>query len=106
MKSGLTVTNPSSMIQSTSHNDGAAQAKALAAAAAAAPLRPASARDRLSTDSADRLHALLRAEPEVRADVVARGRALAADSAYPSPETVRGIAAQLLASPDPADDAG
>ena len=106
MKSGLTVTNPPSMIQSTSHNDGAAQARAQAAAAAAAPLRPASPRDRISTHGADRLHALLRAEPEVRPGMVERGRALAADSAYPSPEIVRGIAAQLLASPDPADDAG
>ncbi len=105
MKSGLTVIHPSSMIQSTSHNDPAAQAKALASAGAAAPLHAPAKRDKFSSAGIDQLKALLRSEPEVRPEVVERGRALATDPAYPSSAIIGRISAQILASPDPASDA-
>jgi hypothetical protein len=35
---------------------------------------------------------------------VERGRALAADPAYPSPEIIKRISEQIVRSPDPADE--
>ena len=103
MKSGLTVTNPPSMIQSTSPSDAAGRAKALQALETQASVRSPVKSDRLSTTGIDHLRAALKAQPEVRPEVVARGRQLAADPAYPSADIIRHISAQIVGSPDLAD---
>jgi hypothetical protein len=46
------------------------------------------------------LKSALQAQPEVRPDVVARGKALAADPSYPSPEILRRVGEAILRSPD------
>jgi hypothetical protein len=101
MKTGLTVTNPPSMIQSTSLSSAAGRAQALqqAAAASASVSNPVNT-DRFSTTGIDQLRAALKATPEVRPEVVARGQALAADPAYPSPAIIRHVSAKIVDSPD------
>jgi hypothetical protein len=103
MKTGLTVTTPSSMIQPTSPSDAAGRAKALQAAATRTSLPSNATSDRLSTAGIDQLRAALKAQPEIRPEAVERGRALAADPAYPSPDIIRHISAQIVGSPDLAD---
>ncbi len=67
--------------------------------------RPAfSASDSLSTASAQLLRAKLSSEPEIRPDVVARGRALAADPSYPSATIIGAVASKIVLSSDPSDD--
>jgi hypothetical protein len=61
--------------------------------------------DRFSPEHTAALKAALQAQPEVRPEVVARARALAADPAYPSPEILRHVGATILQSPDPLDPA-
>jgi len=100
MKTGLTVTNPSSMIQPTSPSDAAGRAKAVQSVESQASAHSQIKGDRLSTSGVDHLRAALKAQPEVRPEVVQRGRALAADPGYPSPEIIRHISAQILGSPD------
>jgi hypothetical protein len=104
MKSGLTVTHPPSMIQSTSNSDAAGRTQALAAAEAQSALHAPMKRDRLSTAGADYLRAALQAQPEIRPEVVERGRALAADPTYPTPEIIQRISEKIVRSPDPADE--
>ncbi len=88
------------MISSTSSSSGAPRPE-LNLASGAAAARPLGLQpDRLSTDSAATLRAQLAAQPEVRPDVVARARVLAADPNYPSATVIQKIAAQILASPD------
>ena len=103
MKSGLTVTNPPSMIQSTSSSDAAGRAKALQALEHRTVTLPAVKGDRLSTAGIDQLRAALKAQPEVRPEVVQRGRSLAADPGYPSAAIIRHISAQIVRSPDLAE---
>ena len=57
-------------------------------------------RERLSTDQSQALRAALARTPEVRSEVVARGRALAADPAYPSPEIIGRLSALIVRSDD------
>lgn len=56
--------------------------------------------DRFSAQHSEALRAALAAQPEVRPEVVARGKLLAADPSYPSPEILRRIGAAILRSPD------
>lgn len=67
------------------------------------PVRPSS--DRFSAANSTALHASLAAQPEIRPEIVARGRALAADPSYPSPEVLRQIGVALLRAPDLSEDA-
>lgn len=60
--------------------------------------------DRVSIESATLLRAELDREPEVRPEVVARARALAADPNYPPVEALRKLAGQILGSPDLSED--
>jgi len=106
MKTGLTVTNPPSMIQSTSPSDAAGRVNALQAATARTGVRSTVKGDRLSTAGIDQLRAALKAQPEIRPEVVERGRTLAADPAYPSPEIIRHISAQFVDSPDLSESLG
>ena len=92
------------MISSASPSDRTSRADALTASGPAVP-RPFAVRpDRISTESAAFLRAELTRQPEIRPDVVARGRLLAADPAYPPARTVRLIAQSILAAPDLSDD--
>jgi len=88
------------MISSASSPDRTPRAEALAATGPAAP-RPFGTRpDRISTESAAFLRAELVRQPEIRPEVVARARALAADPAYPPARVINLIAQRLLAAPD------
>jgi hypothetical protein len=60
--------------------------------------------DQISTQSATSLRTALANQPEVRPEVVARARALAADPGYPSVSIMKSVASQVLASPDLSDD--
>lgn len=66
--------------------------------------RAVNAGDSLSTANAEMLKAKLSSEPEVRPDVVARGRALAADPSYPSMQIIGEVARKIVQSPDPSED--
>ena len=63
------------------------------------------AADRFSPENTAALKAALHGQPEVRPEVVARGRALAADPAWPTPEILRSVGSAILASADPLDQA-
>ncbi|MDD2763124.1 MAG: hypothetical protein PHE83_04000 [Opitutaceae bacterium] len=91
------------MIRSTTHSDAAGRAQALAAEVRFVPAAAAK-RDHLSTVGADHLRTALQAHPEVRPEIVERGRALAADPTYPTPEIVGHLSRLILTSPDLADD--
>ncbi len=93
------------MIESTSSSDRAARASALSAdAQKPAAVRTQSGRDSLSTDKAAQLRAALDNVPEVRPEVVARGKALAADPSYPSAAIMQSVAGQIVNSPDLTED--
>ncbi len=88
------------MISSTSSTDRTVRPE-LVASAGPAGSRPAAPRpDRISTENAVFLHAELERQPEVRPEVVARAKELAADPHYPSFEILKNVAGQILASPD------
>ena len=60
--------------------------------------------DLISTARAKFLRAELKRQPEIRPEVVARARALAADPNYPSMAAMRKVAEQILMSPDLSED--
>lgn len=91
------------MIQSTSPFDRTARPDLVPAAGQAARGKTTRA-DQLSTDSAAALRASLVQNPEIRPEVVARARALAADPAYPSVAIMRRVAQQIVAAPDLSED--
>lgn len=57
-------------------------------------------RERLSTDQSQALRAALSRTPEIRPEVVARGKALAADSTYPSSAIINRLSAMMVRSED------
>jgi hypothetical protein len=99
----LTVPNPKPMIQSMSNSDRVLRADATAVTPSKAPFKTKT-NDRLSTENTSRLRAALAQQPEIRPEVVERGRALAADPSYPSPEIIRKISAMIVQSPDLSED--
>ena len=60
--------------------------------------------DKLSIENAALLRAELTRQPEIRADVVERARALAADPNYPSTQVLQQVGRAILNSPDLSDD--
>ncbi len=60
--------------------------------------------DQISTESAAFLRAELKRQPEVRAEVIERARALANDPSYPNLEVLRAVAAHIYAAPDLSED--
>ncbi len=60
--------------------------------------------DKISTEQAAFLKTALERQPAVRPEVVARARALAADSNYPPAAVLRKVAEQILAAPDLTED--
>ena len=61
--------------------------------------------DRFSPENTTALKEALQSQPEIRAEVVARARALAADPSYPSPAILRQVGAAILGSPDLSEQA-
>jgi len=93
------------MIDSTSPSDRAARASATTAdlqKPAAARIQPAF--DSLSTDKTTQLQDALQQVPEIRPEVVARGKALAADPGYPSASIIASVAGMIVNSPDLSED--
>ncbi len=72
---------------------------------AKAPQAGGPAADSFSPENTAALKSALQDQPAIRPEVVARGRALAADSSWPTPEILRSVGSTLLASPDPLDQA-
>lgn len=66
-----------------------------------APSRPI---DQVHIDKASALRANLQEVPEIRAEVVERARALAADPSYPSDKIIRQISRAIVNSPDLSED--
>lgn len=60
--------------------------------------------DRFSTEQSTQLREALAAQPEVRPEVVERGRALAADPNWPTHAVMAKIGEIIAGSPDPTDD--
>lgn len=92
------------MISSTSSTDRAARPELAPASGQTAERAFAPRPDQISTEQAAFLRAELQRQPEVRPEVVARGRELAADPSYPSFETLRSVAQQILTAPDLTED--
>jgi hypothetical protein len=92
------------MISSTSSSDRAARPE-LVPTPAPVTARPSTPRpDQISTQSATYLRSALDRQPEIRPEVVERGRALAADPHYPSASIIQNVAGKILASPDLSED--
>jgi hypothetical protein len=92
-------TNAEKMIHSTSPSDRTARTEAVSPVPQKPVVRGPGA-DQFSTEHSTALRAALAAHPEIRADVVERGKALAADPNYPSIDILRSVAGKLIASPD------
>jgi hypothetical protein len=92
------------MISSTSSSDRAPRPEALSAAGQPAARSLAPRPDQISTASAAFLRAELQRQPEIRPEVVARARELAADPNYPPTEVLKKVAEQILRSPDLSED--
>ena len=92
------------MILSTTSTDRSARPEFPPASTALRSRRPGSPSDQISTESAEFLRAELKRQPAVRPEMVARGKALAADPNYPPMDTLRKVAEQILRSPDLTED--
>jgi len=91
------------MIHSTSPSDRTARPEALSQVQQKPVVRSPEA-DRFSAGQSTALRAALAAQPEIRSEVVERGKTLAADPNYPSLDILRNVGAQLIASPDLTED--
>lgn len=92
------------MISSASSPDRTVRPEALTPAGPVSPRPQTTRADRISTEGAAFLRAELIRQPEIRPEVVARGRELAADPSYPPPTVVSRLAQQILAAPDLSND--
>lgn len=91
--------NAENMIHSTSSSDHTARLESQAPVTQKPVVRGPGA-DRFAAGHSSTLRAALAAQPEVRPEVVARGKLLAADPNYPSTDVLREVASQIVASPD------
>lgn len=92
------------MITSTTSTDRAARPEVLPSNGKPAARPEGQRPDQISIENAVFLRAELARQPEIRAEVVARARLLAADPAYPPQEAVRKVAEQILRAPDLSED--
>lgn len=92
------------MISSTTSTDRSARPELVPATAVTRQRTSRLPADQISTEGAEFLRAELKRQPEIRSEMVARGRALAADPNYPSMEVLRKVAHQILKSPDLTED--
>lgn len=60
--------------------------------------------DQLSLEKVELLRQALANQPEIRSEVVARGRALAADPTWPTPDVLRQVSEIILRAPDLTED--
>lgn len=91
------------MIHSTSSSDRTARTDAVSLVPQKPVVRgPGS--DRFSTEQSSALREALAAQPEIRPEVVARGKELAADPSYPSFDILRKVGEALIKSPDLTED--
>ena len=88
------------MISSPSSSDRPPRAEAVPASPAGAARGSAARNDRLSTGAAALLRAALDRHPEVRPEVVERGRLLAADPGYPPRPVLERMAQGIISAPD------
>ena len=91
------------MIHSTSHLDGYNRTDAVANACAKiapAPKQDSPAQERLSSANTDALRAALAQTPEVRPEVVERGRRLVVDTNYPPRHIIEDLARLMVESRD------
>lgn len=91
------------MIHSTSPSDRTARPEALSQVSQKPVVRAPEA-DRFTAGQSTTLKAALAAQPEIRSEVVARGKELAADPNYPSLEILKNVGSQLISSPDLTED--
>jgi hypothetical protein len=99
-----TVPKPAeSMINSTTSSGRTAPSENATAASPKPAVRGIGS-DKFTPQQSAALNAALQSQPEIRAEEVARAKALAADPNYPSPEIIRGIAGQILRAPDGTED--
>lgn len=87
------------MINSTSSSDRTPRADSVEISRPKVMLR-GSGSDKFSAESSAALRVALTRLPEVRPEVVERGRALAADPNYPSQDILRQVGERILKSPD------
>ena len=92
------------MISSTIPSDRAIRSDFLPSTASAPVRESADRLDKISTENAAFLRMQLQKQPAVRAEVIARAKALAADPNYPPVEVMRKVAEQILNSPDLSED--
>lgn len=92
------------MITSTTSTDRSSRPEHLTSVAPFQPRLPKAPADQISTENAEFLRAELKRQPEIRAEVVERARALLMDPSYPNLEVLRSVAAQILGSPDQSED--
>ena len=91
------------MIHSTSSSDRTARTDAVSLVPQKPVVRGPGA-DSFSAANTATLRAALQAQPEIRPEVVARGKELAADPNYPSTDILRKVGEALLKSPDLTED--
>lgn len=91
------------MIHSTSPSDRTTRTDAVSLVPQKPVVRGPGA-DRFSAEQSATLRSALAAHPEIRPEVVARGKELAADPAYPSADILRKVGVALLNSPDLTED--
>ncbi len=94
------------MIQSTSnlHGYNRTDAAALSTAKqASTPKAEADSGERLSSSSSQALREALNNSPEIRPEVVAKGKALAADPNYPPLQIIEGLAKLMVETRDASD---
>jgi hypothetical protein len=91
------------MINSTSSSDRTTRTDAVSLVPQKPVVRGPGA-DRFSAENSAALRAALAAQPEIRPEVVARGKELAADPSYPSSAILRKVGEALLNSPDLTED--
>lgn len=91
------------MINSTTSTDRAVHPDPVAATKSVVARPSAPRPDQLSTENAAYLREALARQPEIRPEVVERGRNLAADPNYPSIEILKQVSAVILATPDLTD---
>jgi hypothetical protein len=94
------------MIHSTSHLHGYNRTDTAAlstAKQASTPKAEADSGERLSSSSTQALREALNNSPEIRPEVVARGKALAVDPNYPPREIIEGLAKLMTETRDAAE---
>jgi len=92
------------MINSTTPSDRTPRADSIQTTRHKVVVRNPDGGDQFTAENSAALRIALSRIPEVRPEMVARGRALAADPNYPSPEILRHVVEAIANSPDISED--